>query len=65
MLLVTYEGKREFSIWKPEIKPAEMNYPAGAEFLFIQFKLGDYPLIAGTRLRAYGHTCCEGIIPFV
>jgi AraC-like DNA-binding protein len=42
MLLVKYKGKTSLSMWGPETKVGIMNYPAGAEFLFIAFKLGTF-----------------------
>ena len=40
LLIVKYLGKTSLSIWGPETKSGLMNFPEGAEFLFIQFKLG-------------------------
>ncbi len=40
VLIVKYLGKTVFTVWGPEIQAAMMNFPEGAEFLFIRFKLG-------------------------
>ncbi|MEP6988025.1 MAG: helix-turn-helix domain-containing protein [Chloroflexota bacterium] len=42
MLIVTYKGQRSVTIWRPETQSGLMNFPAGAEFLFIHFKLGRF-----------------------
>jgi hypothetical protein len=42
MLLVRYKGKTSLSVWGPMTKSGLMNYPEGAEFLFIVFKLGAF-----------------------
>jgi AraC-like DNA-binding protein len=39
-LIVTYQGRTSFSVWGPEIQPGLMTFPTGAEFLYIQLKLG-------------------------
>lgn len=51
MLLVRYKGKTSLSVWGPETKFGVMNYPEGAEFLFIAFKLGVFlPRLSITNL---------------
>ena len=42
MMLVSYKGQRSLSIWRPETQSGLMKFPEGAEFLFIQFKLGRF-----------------------
>jgi AraC-like DNA-binding protein len=42
IMIVTYQGKTVFTVWGPEIQAAMMNFPDGAEFLFIRFKLGGF-----------------------
>jgi AraC-like DNA-binding protein len=42
MLLVRYQGKTSLSVWGPMTKAALMPFVEGAEFLFIQFKLGTF-----------------------
>src|SRR5262245_51703082 len=57
MLLVRYKGKTSQSVWGPETKFGLMNYPEGAEFLFIAFKLGVFlPHFPTTNLVDTGIT---------
>jgi AraC-like DNA-binding protein len=42
ILLVKYQDKTSFSVWGPMKEAGLMNYPEGAEFLFIVFKLGTF-----------------------
>ena len=42
MMVVIHQGQRSLSIWGPETQSGLMNFPVGAEFLFIQFKLGRF-----------------------
>lgn len=42
MLLVKHQGKVSLSVWGPMTQSGMMNYPEGAEFLYIAFKLGSF-----------------------
>jgi hypothetical protein len=42
MLLVKHMGKVSLSVWGPMTQFGMMNYPEGAEFLYIAFKLGSF-----------------------
>src|SRR5262249_50413324 len=57
MLLVRYKGKTSLSVWGPETKFGVMDYPAGAEFLFIAFRLGAFlPQLPAAKLVDSGIT---------
>jgi hypothetical protein len=42
LLIVTHKGKVSVTAWGPATKPGLMSYPEGAEFLYIQFRLGTF-----------------------
>jgi AraC-like DNA-binding protein len=42
MLLTRHKGQTTLSVWGPMTKAAVMPYKEGAEFLFIQFRLGTF-----------------------
>jgi AraC-like DNA-binding protein len=41
-MVVKHLGKTVFTAWGPETQAGLMTFPVGAEFLFIQFKLGGF-----------------------
>jgi AraC-like DNA-binding protein len=57
MLLTRHDGKTSLAVWGPMTKAAVMPYREGAEFLYIQFKLGTFiPYLPARNLLDAGTT---------
>jgi len=55
MLLVRHQDKTSLSLWGPMTQSGLMNYPQGAEFMFIVFKLGTFmPRLPPNQLAGTG-----------